>query len=179
MVLARTYTALENLPSAIESYSKALTIRPDRSDLFASRASLEERLLRFEEAANSYAKLYELAYKDPQYMVKVAETRARLGQKEAAIAALRKAFIDGKAAKADAYFEIASKLDQWNWTPRARQYVMDGRKLEPEAGVSLEARIAARLRDYTSLQGGEAIQAAAQVVRETYTPEEKTAFAAG
>jgi tetratricopeptide (TPR) repeat protein len=177
MVLARTYTALENLPSAIESYSKALSIRPDRSDLLASRAGLEERLLRFEDAANSYTRLYELAYKDPQYMGKVAEARARLGQKEAAVAALRKAFIEGKAAKADAYFEIASKLEQWNWLVEARQYVAEGRKLEPEAGVSLEARIAARLRDYAALQGDEAIQAAAQVVREAYTPEEKTAFA--
>jgi tetratricopeptide (TPR) repeat protein len=81
MVLARTYTALENLPSAIESYSKALAIRPDRSDLLLSRAALEERLLRFEDAASSYSKLYDLAYKDPQYMVKVADARARLGQK--------------------------------------------------------------------------------------------------
>ena len=177
MVLARTYTALENLPSAIESYSKALAIRPDRADLLVSRASLEERLLRFDEAANSYTKLYDLAYKDPQYMVKVADARARLGQKDAAIAALRKAFIEGKAAKADAYLEIAAKLEQWNWLPEARQYVTDGRKLEPEAGVSLQARIAARLRDYASLQGDEAVQAAAQIVREAYTPEEKTAFA--
>ena len=77
MVLARVQTALENLPVAIESYTKAFAIRPDRSDLLASRAGLEERLLRFDDAAKSYAKLYDLAYKDPQYMVKVAENRAR------------------------------------------------------------------------------------------------------
>ena len=117
--------------------------------MLAGRAALEERLLRFEEAANSYAKLYELAYKDPQYMVKVAETRARLGQKDQTIDALRTAFIEGKAAKADAYFEIASKLEQWNWLAEAMQYANDGRKLDPEGGVELQARIATRLRQYS------------------------------
>ncbi|HYP06633.1 MAG TPA: tetratricopeptide repeat protein [Bryobacteraceae bacterium] len=178
MVLARTHTALESLPSAIDSYSKALTIRPDRSDLLASRAALEERLLRFEEAAASYAKLYELAYKDPQYMVKVAETRARLGQKDQAIAALRTAFIEGKSAKADAYLEIATKLEQWNWLTEARQYVADARKLDANQGAYLEARVAARLRSYETLQTEEALPVIAEVVRELYTPEEKATFAA-
>ena len=176
MLLARVQTAIENLPGAIESYTKALAIRPDRPDLLASRAALEERLIRFDDAAKSYAKLYELAYKDPQFMVKVAENRARLGQKAAAIDALRTAFIEGKAAKASAYLEIAAKLEQWNWLPEARQYAGDGRKLEPDQGAYLQARIAARLRDYASIDSEAGLQAAAQVVREFYTPEEKVAF---
>ena len=163
--------------AAIESYSKALAIRPDRSDLLASRAGLEERLLRFEDAAKSYAKLYELAYKDPQFMVKVAENRARLGQKGLAIDALRTAFLEGRAAKADAFLEIAARLEQWNWLPEARQYAADGRKLDAAQGVALEARIAARLRNYTAINSEEGLQAVGQVVREFYTPEEKTAFA--
>ena len=176
MVLARAQTALENLPAAIENYTKALAIRPDRSDLLASRAVLEERLLRFQEAAASYTKLYDLLYKDPQMMVKVAENRARLGQKAEAITALRTAFIEGKAAKAEAYFEIAGKLEQWGYLQEAQQYAVDGRKLDPEAGASLIARIATRLRQYTGLASDEEIYAAAQVVREFFTPEEKTAF---
>ena len=176
-VLARVQTSLEDLPGAIESYSKALAIRPDRSDLLASRAGLEERLLRFEDAAKSYAKLYELAYKDPQFMVKVAENRARLGQKGLAIDALRTAFLEGRAAKADAFLEIAARLEQWSWLPEARQYAADGRKLDAAQGVALEARIAARLRDYTAIDSEEGLQAVGQVVREFYTPEEKTAFA--
>jgi cellulose synthase operon protein C len=177
-ILARAQTALENLPAAIDGYTKALAIRPDRSDLLASRAALEERLLRFEDAAKSYTKLYDLAYKDPQFMVKVAETRARLGQKDAAIQALRTAFLEGKSAKADAYFEIASKLEQWNWLAEAKHYADDGRNLDPKSGVDLHARIAARLRDYTALDDEQAIEAAAKIVNEFYTPEEKTTFGA-
>ena len=178
IILARMQAALENFPAAIETYTKALTVRPDRSDLLASRAALEERLLRFEDAAKSYAKLYELAYKDPQYMVKVAELRARLGQKSAAIAALRTAFIEGKTAKAQSYLEIASKLEQWNWLDEAKQYADDGRKLDPEEGVALQARIMARMRQYSSLDSEQAIHAAAQAVGDFYAPEEKTAFGA-
>jgi len=176
MVLARSQTALENLPAAIENYTKALGIRPDRSDLLASRATLEERLLRFQEAAASYTKLYDLLYKEPQIMVKVAENRARLGQKTEAITAMRTAFIEGKAAKAEAYFEIADKLEQWGWLQEAQQYAADGRKLDPEAGVALSARIATRLRQYTNLTSHEEVYAAAQVVRDFFTPEEKTTF---
>lgn len=176
MVLARAYVAFENLPAAVDNYTKALAIRPDRSDLLSSRAALEERLLRFSEAAGSYTKLYDLLYKDPQMMVKVAENRARLGQKTQAIGALRTAFLEGKTAKADAYFEIASKLEQWGWLQEALQYAADGRKADPQSSVGLHARIATRLRQYTELDSDEAIYSAAQVVREYYTPEEKEAF---
>lgn len=178
MLLARVQTSFENLPAAIESYTRALAIRPDRSDLLASRASLEERLMRFDEAAKSYAKLYDLAYKDPQFMVKAAENRARLGQKAEAIDALRTAFIEGKAAKAESYLEIASKLEQWNWLAEARQYAAEGRKLDAEQGVALQARISTRLRDYIGVDSEQGLQAAAQAVREFYTPEEKAAFGA-
>ncbi len=69
-------------------------------------------------------------------------------------------------------------MNEWNFVPETREYVAEARKLQPEAGVGLEGRILARLRQYATLSSDEALLAAAEVVREQYTPEEKTAFAA-
>jgi cellulose synthase operon protein C len=80
MVLARIQTNLENYPAAIETYAKAIAIRPDRVDLYTARAGLEERLMRFDEAVSDYEHIYQLAYKDPQWMEKVAAVRARQGK---------------------------------------------------------------------------------------------------
>src|ERR1019366_8052572 len=77
MVLARIQTNLENYPAAIEPYAKAIAIRPDRVDLYTARAGLEERLMRFDEAVSDYEHIYQLAYKDPQWMEKIAAVRAR------------------------------------------------------------------------------------------------------
>jgi hypothetical protein len=45
-----------------------------------AKGRLEERLMRFDDAIKSYSRLYELAYRDPQWLIKVAELRARSGQ---------------------------------------------------------------------------------------------------
>lgn len=82
MVLARTQTNLEDYPAAIATYAKSIGIRPDRADLYAARAGLEERLMRFDEAAADYEHIYQLAYKDPQWMEKVAAVRARQGKRK-------------------------------------------------------------------------------------------------
>jgi len=65
-VLARIQTSLENYPAAIDVYAKAIAIRPDRADLYTARAGLEERLMRFDDAASDYERVYQLAYRDPQ-----------------------------------------------------------------------------------------------------------------
>jgi len=46
MVTARLQTNFENFDAAIAAYAGAITIRPDRTDLYASRGALEERLMR-------------------------------------------------------------------------------------------------------------------------------------
>ncbi len=91
MVLARTQTNLEDYPAAIETYGKSIAIRPDRSDLYISRAELEERLMRFDDAAADYEHIYQLAYKDPQWMEKLAAVRARQGKTNEVVAALQAA----------------------------------------------------------------------------------------
>src|SRR4029077_7321640 len=103
MVLAQIQTSLELYPKAIETYAKAIVIRPDRVDLRVARAGLEERLLSFDDAAADYERVYQLAYKDPKWMEKVAEVRGREGKADVAVAALKTALVDGTPENASKY----------------------------------------------------------------------------
>ena len=118
MVLAEVYTSLEQYPAAIENYTKAITIRPDRVDLHEARANLEERLMRFDDAAVDYERIYQLAFKDPKWMEKVSEVRARQGRTDDVVNALRIALIEGTPETATKYFEVARRLESWACWPR-------------------------------------------------------------
>ncbi|MGA2906043.1 MAG: hypothetical protein ABSD98_19630, partial [Candidatus Korobacteraceae bacterium] len=126
MVLARTETNLENYPAAIDTYAKSIAIRPDRTDLYIARAGLEERLMRFDEAAADYEHIYQLAYKDPQWMEKVASVRARQGKTKEVVAALQAALIDGRPDNPGNYFEVARRLESWGMLDQARTYAEQG-----------------------------------------------------
>jgi tetratricopeptide (TPR) repeat protein/Flp pilus assembly protein TadD len=157
MVLARLQTSFEDFPAAIDAYSKATQIRPDRLDLHTARATLEERLMRFDQALVSYGKIYELAYHDPQWMEKIAELHARRGETEAAVGALRKAMIEGRPERPRNFFAVARRLESWNLLPQAKQFAEKGMDLagndlfaEPEysSGAQIYARVMARLREH-------------------------------
>ncbi len=126
MVLARTYTNLENYPAAIDTYAKSTAIRPDRADLFTARAELELRLMRFDDAAADYEKIYQLAYKDPQWMEKLAAVRARQGKTQEAVAALQSALIEGRPDNAGNYFEVSRRLENWGMLDQARAFAEQG-----------------------------------------------------
>jgi len=136
MVLARTQTNLENYPAAIETYAKSVAIRPDRADLYIARAELEERLMRFDEAAADYERIYQLAYKDPQWMEKLAVVRARQGKTQEAVAALQAALINGRPENAANYFEVARRLESWGMLDQARIFAEQG---VAKAGLDLLA----------------------------------------
>lgn len=157
MVLASVQTNLEDYPAAIDTYAKAITIRPDRTDLFIARVGLEERLLRFDEAISDYERIYELAYKDPQWMEKVAETRARQGKTKETVAALRAALINGRPESAANYFEAARRLESWEMLSEARSLAEEGIKAAgPDLltnseflnGAKTYVRIMTRLRQH-------------------------------
>lgn len=157
MVLARLQAAFEDFPAAIEAYSKATQIRPDRMDLHTARATLEERLMRFDQALASYAKIYELAYHDPQWMEKMAELHARRGENDDAVAALRKAMLEGRPERPQNFFAVAQRLESWNLLPQAKTFAGKGMDLagddlfaEPEyvSGGRTYARVMARLREH-------------------------------
>ena len=164
-VLARIQTNLENYPAAIEAYTKAIAIRPDRVDLYTARAGLEERLMHFEEAASDYEHIYQLAYKDPQWMEKIATVRARQGKRNETVAALKAALIDGRPENASNYFEVARRLDSWGMPAEARAFAELGIKTagpdllaaaENHSGAKIYVRIMTRLRQqeqaYVTLQ---------------------------
>ncbi len=136
MVVARIQTNREDYPAAIATYGKAIAVRPDRSDLFIGRAELENRLMRFDDAAADFERLYQLNYKDPQWMEKVAETRARQGKAIETVAALKTALIDGRPENAANYFEVARRLESWGMLADARNFAEQGTKA---AGADLLA----------------------------------------
>ena len=155
MVLARIQTSLENFPAAIDAYGKAITIRPDRTDLHIARATLSERLMRFDDAVNDYERIYQLAYKDPKWMEKIAEVRARQGKNEEAVAALKTALIDVGLERAENYFEVARRLEGWGILEQARSFAEQGvnsaggellASTQYHEGAKLYTRIMTRLR---------------------------------
>ncbi len=126
VVLARLQSVSEDFVGAIGSFSQAIKIRPDRADLLAARASLEERLLRFDEAANDYATLYERTYHDTQWMEKLAEIRARQSRPELTVQALKTAFIDHRPETPEKYSAVADHLERWGMLPQAREFAEQG-----------------------------------------------------
>jgi cellulose synthase operon protein C len=166
MVLARMQTSLEDFPAAIGTYGKSIAIRPDRVDLRIARASLAERLMRFDDAVGDYERLYQLAYKDPKWMEKIAEVRARQGRTDDAVAALKTGLIDVGPERAGNYFEVARRLETWGMLAQARDFAEKGvntaggellASTENHDGAKLYTRIMTRLRQqdraYATLQG--------------------------
>lgn len=188
MVLARVDVQLEDYPSAIAAYTRASGVRPDRTDFLSARLTLEERLLRFDEAAATAARLYELAYHDPKWMEKLAEIRARQGRNAEAVTALRKAWIEGHAESAALSVRMAQQLLTWSMPAEARKYAEDAWKRSPEESAVVyigalmlhretDAALAALGKLKESSQGGAIAQIGAMVNR-YFSPEEKTKFAA-
>ena len=165
MALARMQSSLEDYPAAIEAYGKSIAIRPDRTDLHIARATLEERLLRFDDAASDYEHLYQLAYKDPKWMEKIAEVRARQGRSTDAVAALKTALIDAAPERTGNYFEVAHRLEGWSILEPAKTFVEQGISLagdellatqENHEAAKIYVRVMTRLRQqdkaYVTLQ---------------------------
>lgn len=157
MVLARLESYFEDYPAAIAAYSEAHQVRPDRSDLLIEQAALEERLMRFDDAANTYTTLYGLTYQDPQWIAKVAEIRTRQGRRAEAVEALKKVLIEGRPETPSIYFVAAARLEQWNMLAEARQFAERGVALagkdlltdgSNQEGVRTYARVMTRLREY-------------------------------
>ncbi|HEX9200008.1 MAG TPA: hypothetical protein VF865_10650 [Acidobacteriaceae bacterium] len=126
MVLAKIQTQVEDYPAAVETYATAIGIRPDRVDLRSARAELLERLMRFDDSAAEYQKLYDLNYHDTRWMEKVAEIRARQGNSTAAIAALNTAFVENRAEKPANFFAVATRLVGWEMIQQARDFAQKG-----------------------------------------------------
>ena len=199
MVLARVDQELERFPEALDAYAKAVTLRPERADLWQAQGELQQRILRFADAERTYTRMYELSYRNPMYMERVAELRARQGQRDQAISAIRAAYIENRPERYEDYFSVATRLSGWGYMDAARQYAEKGADI---AGEQLAADTSAAVA-YASVMGrarqfdaaykrlaangtepdkapalGPALQTLGSAVRNYYAPEEKTAFAA-
>ena len=141
IVTARLETAWENQSASLDAYTRALRIRPERVDLWTAKASLEERLRRWDDLAATYTKLYDLSYKNASYLERAAEVRARQGRNDEAEKILRQALIDGRPAAADNYFAAARDLAKWNMTAKAVPLWEAG---FPLLAQSADANLAAR-----------------------------------
>jgi thioredoxin-like negative regulator of GroEL len=181
MVLARVDTALEDFPAAIASYDGALKARPDRKDLLAERETIEERSLLLDRAVASCQTLYDLSYRDPQWMRKSAELKARLGHREDAIRDLRTAIIGSAKETPETMMMVAQQLDVWNYAAEAASYA---ERVDPAAehiDAGSWARILMRGRKSEKvlpqlLKIAATVSPAGQTVTAYYTPEEKTAL---
>lgn len=188
IVLGRVHTVTEDFPAAIADYTRAIQDRPDRSDVLQAKARLEERLMRFDDAIQSYSRLYELTYRDPQWMIKVAELRARTGNTAASVAALKTAIIGAHTETADADFQIAAQLDTWHDLTDAVTFADQGASLagadlfKSSSDATIYARIMARARRMEAVLSRlganpgidrQVARLAGQTIDETYTPEEK------
>jgi tetratricopeptide (TPR) repeat protein len=129
IILARVSTLYEDYPAALAAYSKAIAIRKDRPDLYIARADLEEHQQNFDAACADYDRLYLLTYKDPQWMLKSAEARARQDKNDLAVRALQAAYIDGRPKDAQNYFKVAAQLEAWNLLDQARTFADQGVEL--------------------------------------------------
>lgn len=155
ITLARVDTLFEDYAGALDAYGKAIAIRKDRADLYIARADLEEHQQNFDAACADYDRLYVLTYKDPQWMLKSAEARARQGKNDLAVRALQTAYIDGRPMIAENEFKVAAQLEQWNLLDQARSFAEQGILLQGadflassdgREGPVLYARILARQR---------------------------------
>jgi hypothetical protein len=189
IVLARIETVTEDYPAAIADYERGMNDRPDRADLVEAKARLEERLMRFDDAIHSYSKLCELAYRDPQWLIKVAELDARTGRNSEAVNALKTAMIGARTETADTDFDIAERLESWHILADAVSFAERGANragpdLFKDIGHAVAyARILVRARKMDAvlarvgsnpLAVEQIRQAVGKVVDETYTPEEKS-----
>ena len=184
MVSARLQTNFEKFDAAIAAYTAALKIRPDRTDLYASRGALEERLMRFSEAENTYSALWDLSYRDAHWLDKVAELQAREQEPDAAVATLRKAYLEGRPERADLLLSIAGRLESWGLVSQAADFASRaGERDLSKEDTGTYARVMTRLRHYNIvldklLQDRRgALVSMADTVGRYYAPEEKAAFA--
>jgi cellulose synthase operon protein C len=203
-VLAWIRTELEDYPAAIEAYRRAAQVRPDHVGLLESRAALEERLLRFDDALATSQEIHKLTYENPQWMEKIAEMHARQGRRRETVEAIEKAFIAGRPERAEHYFAAAGRLEEWNLLAEAQPFAEKGVELAGEylfrdgtyfSGARSYARLLTRLRQYAPAYRrlGDAWRAVGRDVwagsfhaalleigaaaERYFTPEEKAVFA--
>ncbi len=128
LVLARLEDRWGRLADSLTQYDAAIRIRPERLDLYEAKAGLQERLLDFASAVQTHQRLYELSYKNPSYLLKIADLEARLGRKAEAVDALKKAYNAEGGLPAPQYFAMVDTLNRWGFLEEAKPLIDEGWK---------------------------------------------------
>ncbi|MFN0102700.1 MAG: hypothetical protein ACKV2U_11500 [Bryobacteraceae bacterium] len=189
IVRARLENEFGDFTAALAAWGRAVALRPERVDLLANRAKLEERLSQFDKAAVSYRKLFEISFRNPAYLEEGARVLARQGKTDESVRWLREAFVNNPLA-------MASRLLDWGAVQSALAEVRQSlaTAADVDLAATLYARAATRLRQLDTIaqtlnaraagmsperQGQYRhrwISAAASTAAALYTPEEKARF---
>lgn len=136
LVLARLEDRWGRLADSLTQVDAAIRIRPERLDLYEAKAGLQERLLDFAAAVQTNQRLYELSYKNPTYLQKIADLEARLGRKTEAVDALKKAYAAEGGLPAPQYFAMVDTLNRWGFLEETKPLIDEGWKRFTERGAS-------------------------------------------
>lgn len=136
LVLARLEESWGRLADSLMHYEAAIRLRPERLDLHEAKAGVQERLLDLASAVQTNQRLYELSYKNPAYLLKIADLEARLGRKAEAVDALKKAFAADTGLPAPQYFAMVDKLNHWGFLEEAKPLIDEGWKRFTERSAS-------------------------------------------
>ncbi|MDQ2842905.1 MAG: hypothetical protein M3Y72_18080 [Acidobacteriota bacterium] len=131
ILLAQAEATFGDLLAAESAYSLAINLRKDRVDLYSARVEIETRLSQTDSkqselAAADFERLYLLSYRDPAWMIRLAELRARQQRAADSVKALEVATIDGHPKAAADYFTVAAQLEKWNLLAEARTFAEEG-----------------------------------------------------
>jgi predicted Zn-dependent protease len=136
LVLARLEDRWGHLADSLALYDAAIRVRPERLDLYEAKAGLQERLLDFASAVQTNQRLYDLSYKNPSYLLKIADLEVRLGRKAEAVDALKKAYAADGGLPAPQYFAMVDTLNRWGFLDEAKPLIDEGWKRFTERSAS-------------------------------------------
>jgi tetratricopeptide (TPR) repeat protein len=126
MMLARIYLYSGNPAAAITNFQAAIAIRPERVDLNQSLADAYRRAGLYKETLQTYERLYELTYKDTNWLAQMAELEARSGNQKKALQ-LYEQYLSSSSAL-DRNFQMAQKSFSWGMNRSAIAYGNAGMK---------------------------------------------------
>jgi tetratricopeptide (TPR) repeat protein len=199
IVRARLENEFGDFNAALAAWGRAVALRPERVDLLANRARLEERLSQFHKAVISYRKLFEISFRNPTWLEEGARVLARQGKNDDCLKWLREAYIDNRPPSPNNGLDIAARLLEWGLPEPARAEVQKSlaaanSTTNLDLAGELYARAATRLRQLDSIPAAlnpktagmtpdrqgqfrqRYIAAAAATAGALYTPEEKVRF---
>ena len=156
IVRARLEAAFGNYNESLLAWERAAKLRPERMDLASAKADLELRLTKLDAAFVSYQKLYELSYQNPQWLLKMAELRARQKNGPQVVTLLRKLFVDERPDRAAGLASMADKLLQWGMVTEAQTAATQALAASPGPNTQFQvarvfAKAQARTRQYADL----------------------------